>query len=72
MQKKGTSWMADWRDASGKRHRKAFPTRRAALGYQTKQQRKALLERHPRPTPRRAPSRKRGPAQRRSATRTTS
>lgn len=37
MQKKSGKWFADWRDATGVRHRKAFATRKAALKHQTRQ-----------------------------------
>ena len=36
LQKYG-KWFADWRDAEGRRHRKAFPTRRAAERHQATQ-----------------------------------
>jgi hypothetical protein len=68
---KNDKWFADWRDASGKRKRKAFPTRRAALAYQTKQHRRAAGERHPRPTHRPAISPSHGQPRRRKAAPTT-
>jgi hypothetical protein len=30
-------WYADWRDASGKRQRKAFPSKQKAVNFQRKQ-----------------------------------
>ena len=33
MQKKSGSYFADWRDSLGRRHRKAFPTRREARAF---------------------------------------
>lgn len=47
MQKKSGKFMADWRDTKGQRHRKAFPTRQAAITHSTKmrQQRDALASR---------------------------
>jgi hypothetical protein len=41
MLKKHGKYFADWRDASGKRHRKAFPSKRAALSYQSREANKA-------------------------------
>jgi hypothetical protein len=41
MKKQNGSWYADWRDAEGKRHRKAFPTKAAAENHQQRQQQKA-------------------------------
>jgi hypothetical protein len=38
MFKKGSSYMADWRNASGHRIRKAFPTAKAARAHQLRQQ----------------------------------
>jgi hypothetical protein len=37
MLKKYGRYYADWDDAQGQRHRKSFPTRKAALKFQTKQ-----------------------------------
>src|ERR1700674_448464 len=41
MQKKCGKFMADWRDAQGKRHRKAFASKPAALRFAGKQRRES-------------------------------
>ena len=49
MLKKYGKFYADWHDEHGKRHRKAFPTRKAALHFQTKQ-RNLVAAKKARPT----------------------
>jgi hypothetical protein len=71
-------WFADWRDATGRRLRKAFKTKKAAKRYQVKmhgstvETKKARASRKPRPSRRRGQTLKarRGitPASRRSNT----
>jgi hypothetical protein len=56
MQKKCGKFLADWRDAAGARHRKAFTTRAAALAFQREMQqavrsKKAQARRSPRRKP---------------------
>lgn len=41
MLKKSGKWLADWRDANGKRHRKAFLSKDSAIRYQNSQARDA-------------------------------
>jgi hypothetical protein len=53
MLKKHGKWFADWFDAKGSRRRKALPSKRAALAFQTEQRRKVHAETHTRPTRRR-------------------
>lgn len=66
MQHKSNKWYADWRDEHGRRHRKAFATRRAALQHQTKMQRQAAAKKAPAyaaaPPPSSRPTLKRGHA----------
>jgi hypothetical protein len=42
MKQKSGKWLADWRDAQGKRHRKAFTLKTHANTFQNKMQREAL------------------------------
>lgn len=63
MLKKYGKFYADWDDEHGKRHRKALPSRRAALKFQTKMRnavaaKKAPLTRSSRPSSK--PGRKHG------------
>lgn len=48
MLQKSGSYFADWRDATGKRHRKAFPTLHEAVSY-TEQMRAAARPKSPSP-----------------------
>jgi hypothetical protein len=43
MYKKGESFYADWRSDDGKRHRKAFVTRKDALKFEAEQRAKKVL-----------------------------
>lgn len=47
MQMKSGKYLADWRDAKGIRHRKAFPTTREAREYQKQQQARARSLKNP-------------------------
>ena len=67
MLQKNGSYFADWRDTTGKRHRKAFPTLSQAVEY-SEQMRAANPQPDP-PHPSRQPSRK--PRRRTSARRPT-
>jgi predicted TPR repeat methyltransferase len=54
MMHKGGKWYADWRDGnsrSGKRHRKAFNTKRLAAAYEQRMK-NAEAKKATRPTPR--------------------
>lgn len=68
---KSGSYFADWRDATGKRHRKAFPTLAEAIAY-TEQMRAAARPASPNSHPPRPHSRKprRSTPARRPTTRT--
>ncbi len=55
MQKRCGKFMADWRDEHGRRHRKAFTTKKAAARYQARMQ-NASRTKKARPSPRRAGS----------------
>jgi len=57
MQKKCGKFLADWRDASGVRHRKAFDTMKEATAYAQQMRLQAHPE-SPNPSARRPPSRK--------------
>lgn len=57
MLKKSGSYFADWRDATGKRHRKAFPTLQEAVDY-TEQMRATARPESPNSHPPRPHSRK--------------
>lgn len=41
MKRKGKLWMADWRDAQGKRHRKGFTNRMQAIRFKNQMQEEA-------------------------------
>ncbi|HKW57173.1 MAG TPA: hypothetical protein VJN42_07420 [Candidatus Acidoferrum sp.] len=49
MIKKHGSYFADWRDAQGKRHRKAFRTRKAAAQFTESQRRERDAAKKARP-----------------------
>lgn len=51
MLRKYGKFYADWDDERGRRHRKAFPTKAAALRYQSKQ-RQAVQSKKARPSAR--------------------
>jgi len=74
MKMKSGKWLADWRDASGVRHRKAFASKSAARRYQHRKHTETLAAkkgpRHPRPKASRAGGRQhRRPTARRTASR---
>jgi len=52
-------YYADWEDEHGKRHRKSFPNKPAALRFQTRQ-RNLVASKKARPTTSSRPSSKRG------------
>jgi hypothetical protein len=60
MQRKYGKWYADWDDANGKRHRKAFDTKKQALRYQTRM-RSDVTAKKARASAQSATSPKRGP-----------
>lgn len=45
--KKSGKWYADWRDATGKRHRKGFRSKDSAIRYQNAQSRDAQSKKAP-------------------------
>ncbi len=53
MLKKAGRFYADWRDPEGRRKRKAFDTKRAAVAHQTRMQKASADARDSRPTKRR-------------------
>jgi hypothetical protein len=64
MMHKAGRWYADWRDGNdrtGKRHRKGFTSRKAALRFQSKMRNAEAKKAPPRPTPRPSKSRQHGP-----------
>lgn len=44
MKRKGKLWLADWRDESGKRKRKGFASKAAAISFQHEMQRDAAAK----------------------------
>jgi hypothetical protein len=44
MRRKAGKWYADWRDEHGRRHMKAFPTKKQALAHANKQRRIAATK----------------------------
>ena len=69
MMRKFGRYYADWETPEGKRKRKSFPTKKAALAFQTKQRNLTATKKAQasEPSPRSA---KRGPRRTRSTTRT--
>ena len=47
MQKRFKLWMADWRDANGKRHRKGFKTRQDAEAWTIRRKAEEAKKAHP-------------------------
>jgi hypothetical protein len=60
MFKRCGSYLADWRDATGKRFRKAFPTARQAKAFEKKRKQQARAAIPTNPTRPSTPSRRRG------------
>ncbi len=56
MRKKYGKWYADWRDETGVRHAKAFPTKKAAQRHTDKMRAQVAAKKSPRPAASQKPS----------------